>query len=129
MRFYLATGYERAHKHAWDVAYLEQAGHVCTLNWSDPNFVTLPLPVIALAEIQAVRTADVVIVALPGALGTHAEFGAALALGKRVILWAGQEIGAVEEIEKHTLPFYKHPGVEVVEGPVSLIAAILNDEL
>ena len=42
----------------------------------------------ALAEIAAVREADVLVVLLPGGYGTHVEIGAALALGKPVILHA-----------------------------------------
>jgi nucleoside 2-deoxyribosyltransferase len=43
---------------------------------------------IALAELAGVREADVLIVLLPGGYGTHVEIGAALGLGKPVILHA-----------------------------------------
>jgi Nucleoside 2-deoxyribosyltransferase len=43
---------------------------------------------IALAELKGVRDADVLVVMLPGGFGTHVEIGAALALGKPVIVHA-----------------------------------------
>ena len=43
---------------------------------------------LAVAEITGIRHADVMIVILPGGRGTHVEIGAALAMGKPVIIHA-----------------------------------------
>ena len=47
---------------------------------------------IAIAELGGVIAADVLIALLPGGFGTHVEIGAALALGKPVILYAPDKI-------------------------------------
>src|SRR5260370_27533871 len=41
---------------------------------------------IAIKELEGVREADVLVVLLPGGYGTHVEIGAALPLGKTVII-------------------------------------------
>ena len=62
-------------------------------------------------EIEAIRNADVLIVLLPGGLGTHVEIGAALALGKPVILHAPNR----ETLnDPYPYIFHYHPGVRLV---------------
>ena len=75
-----------------------------------------------MAELAAVRDADILIVLLPGGFGTHVEIGAALALGKPVILHAP---------DRKTLDtpypciFHYHPGVKLLVSEVLDIDQIL----
>jgi nucleoside 2-deoxyribosyltransferase len=63
----------------------------------------------ALEELEGVRKADVLIVLLPGGFGTHVEIGAALALGKSVILHSPDQ----ETLEKpYPCVFHHHPSVK-----------------
>jgi nucleoside 2-deoxyribosyltransferase len=79
----------------------------------------------AVAELEAVRVADVLVVLLPGGYGTHVEIGAALALGKPIILHAPDR----KTLETpYPCVFHYHPGVKLLisEGlDVSAIAAIM----
>ncbi len=64
---------------------------------------------VALLELEGVQKADVVIVLLPGGFGTHVEIGAALALGKPVILHSPDQA----TLERpYRCVFHSHPKVE-----------------
>jgi nucleoside 2-deoxyribosyltransferase len=64
---------------------------------------------VALAELDGVQKADVLIVLLPGGFGTHVEIGAALALGKSVILHSPDQ----ETLETpYRCVFHHHPSVK-----------------
>jgi nucleoside 2-deoxyribosyltransferase len=66
---------------------------------------------IAEAELQGVRDADVLVVLLPGGYGTHVEIGAALALGKPVILHSPDR----KTLETpYVCVFHYHPGVKLI---------------
>jgi nucleoside 2-deoxyribosyltransferase len=56
--------------------------------WCDAQIEATHYATIALAELAGIREADVLLVLLPGGCGTHVEIGAALALGKPVIIHA-----------------------------------------
>jgi nucleoside 2-deoxyribosyltransferase len=88
-RFYLSTRKDCSAQAVVLVEALEAQGWERTLDWTDQNNVGPDgYADTALAEIAAVREADVLVVLLPGGYGTHVEIGAALALGKPVILHA-----------------------------------------
>ena len=83
-----------------------------TYEWSDwANAGADAYRDIALAEIAAVQEADVVVVLLPGGYGTHVEIGAALALGKPVVLHAPNR-----QILDTPYPcvFHYHPRVKIL---------------
>src|SRR5260370_31106916 len=64
---------------------------------------------VALKELEGVRKPDVLIVLLPGGFGTHVEIGAALALGKPVILHSPNR----ETLETpYPCVFHHHPSVK-----------------
>src|ERR1700738_3378900 len=70
---------------------------------------------IALAELQGVHEADVLIALLPGGYGTHVEIGAALALGKPVILHSPDQ----KTLETPYLCiFHYHPAVKLLVSEV-----------
>lgn len=79
----------------------------------------------AAAELEGVRAADAVIALLPGGFGTHVEIGAALALGKPVIIHAPNQ-----KVLDTPYPcvFHHHPGVTLLVSatldPDAVIAAL-----
>ena len=86
-RFYLATQKDRSEQAAPLLEALKGQGWERTYAWSGTDHAG-GYADIALAELKGVREADVLVVLLPGGYGTHVEIGAALALGKRIILHA-----------------------------------------
>src|SRR3989442_597277 len=111
-RFYLSTRKDRSAQAAVLLEALKANGWERTLDWTTqhdngPDGYADS----ALAELVAVGEADVLIVLLPGGFGTHVEIGAALALGKPVILHAP---------DRRTLDtpypciFHYHPGVTLL---------------
>lgn len=84
--FNLSTGKDRRAEGAALTKALKALGWECSFSWTalqDAN--PDQYPEIAKAEIAGVRDADVLLVLLPGGYGTHAEIGAALAVGRPVI--------------------------------------------
>src|SRR6266849_672581 len=88
-RFYLSMRKDRSAQAGVLLEALKAKGWERTLDWTDQSDIGPEgYAVTALAEIAAVREADVLVVLLPSGYGTHVEIGAALALGKPVILHA-----------------------------------------
>jgi nucleoside 2-deoxyribosyltransferase len=126
-RFFLSTRKNRsAEANALSTA-LKSNGWERTFAWSAVETEdSQEYAAMALADIQGVREADVLIVLLPGGYGTHVEIGAALALGKPVILHAP---------DRKTLNtpypcvFHYHPGVTLLvsqDPEIDSILACLN---
>jgi len=122
-RFYLATRKDRSNE-ANELSHALQAqGWERTYKWTalDP-MKTDDFAEVALKEIAGVRDADVLIVLLPGGFGTHVEIGAALALGKPVILLAPDQ----KTLETpYRCIFHYHPAVKLLVSETVDIAAIL----
>lgn len=128
MRFYVATSVENR------AAADELADLLIAAGWKQTHRWTAVDPVlegsdehtrraIALADLGGVLLADLVVVLAPGRRGTHAELGAALATGKRVVLVADSpESLRSDGVES---PFYAHPLVERVYGSVQDAAEYL----
>lgn len=88
-RYYLSTRKDRAEHALILVNALQTAGWERTFDWSESqDFSPDNYAETAAMEIRAVQEADVLVVLLPGGYGTHVEIGAALVLGKRVIIHA-----------------------------------------
>jgi nucleoside 2-deoxyribosyltransferase len=85
-RFYFSTRIDRSAEAAELLEALESHGWQRTYVWSDKKLSSDRYGEIAKAELDGSRRADVAVVLLPGGYGTHAEIGAALALGKPIIL-------------------------------------------
>jgi len=85
-RFYFSTRIDRSAEAAGLLEALESQGWQRTYVWSDKKLSSDRYGEIAKAELDGIRQADVAVVLLPGGYGTHAEIGAALALGKPIIL-------------------------------------------
>lgn len=125
VKVYVASGVENAVLAFWYGKKLESLGFEWTYDWTeralrrdvDPASEE-ELREIGEAELDGVCRADVVIVVLPGGAGTHTELGFALALGKRVVLVAGDRPLAA-------CPFYFHPAVIRVRTADEAFAAAL----
>lgn len=91
MKFYIAAAMADALEARRLAGHLAQRGHVCTYPWFDladvgEAWTESKRRIIAEREIEGVRQAHTLILLAPGGRGAHAEFGAALALRKPVIL-------------------------------------------
>jgi nucleoside 2-deoxyribosyltransferase len=123
-KFYLATRKDRAAQAEKLLEALKAHDWERTFTWSgDDKGGTEERPKIAMAELAGVREADVLIVLLPGGYGTHVEIGAALALGKPVILHAPDQKTLNDP---YPCVFHYHPGVQLLISPVVDINAILG---
>jgi nucleoside 2-deoxyribosyltransferase len=121
-RFYLATRKDRSTEAAPLLEALT-TGWERTYTWTDHDLAGPDgYAKIAQAELAGVREADVLIVLMPGGFGTHVEIGAALALGKPVILHAPDR----ETLETpYACPFHYHSGVKLLVSEVVDVDAIL----
>src|SRR5258708_16889 len=111
-RFYLATRKDRTAQAAAIEEALKARGWERTFVWTGQDEKGAEGHAkTAMAELNGVRDADVLIVLLPGGYGTHVEIGAALALGKPVILHAPDR----KTLETPYLcVFHYHPGVKLL---------------
>jgi nucleoside 2-deoxyribosyltransferase len=124
-RFYLSTRKDRGAQALALLEALKAQGWERTFDWINRSDVGPDnYADTALAEIAAVQEADVLIVLLPGGYGTHVEIGAALALGKRVILHAP---------DRKTLDtpypciFHYHPQVKLLVSEVLYVDKVLAE--
>jgi nucleoside 2-deoxyribosyltransferase len=85
-RFYFSTRIDRSSEATALLNALRSQGWERTYVWSDQTVNPDKYSDVATAELEGIGLANVVIILLPGGYGTHAEIGAALALGKPVIL-------------------------------------------
>jgi hypothetical protein len=125
-KYYISTGYNNKEKAKQLARIIEIAGGEITFEWwkDEHNILedTNELASIGEEELRGVRGADVVIVMMPGYLGTHTELGAALALGKKILLYSVGGFGVA-------MPFYYVSGVQQVVGSELDLAAELLEEL
>lgn len=129
-RFYIATRLERAADHREVSGRLAACGWVCSYDWTTHGSVQREgearIAEVARAEEEGVRSADVVIVLLPGGRGTHAELGMAVALRKPIFVLADPVDGFFAQDER-TCAFYHSPTVRRVEGGVGDLMDALRE--
>jgi nucleoside 2-deoxyribosyltransferase len=121
--FYLSTQKDRNDEASPLLEALEAKGWERSFNWSgreassESEYADL-----AVAEIAGIRSADVVIVILPGGRGTHVEIGAALAMGKPIVLHAPNR----KSLETpYPCAFHYHPTVKLVFSEQLNVDALL----
>jgi nucleoside 2-deoxyribosyltransferase len=122
-RFYLSTRKDRAAQARSVATTLTAHGWEQTFVWTDEELESSEaFARTAVAELAGVRDADVLIVLLPGGYGTHVEIGAALALGKLVILHAPDR----KTLETpYPCVFHYHPRVKLLVSQEPDVLAIL----
>lgn len=107
---------------------IKNLGHFISYDWVRHGSISGQgydaLLTIACAEFEGIRTADLVIVLLPGGRGTHVELGMALALGKKIIIWAPNDVYFQDD--QSTCVFYWHPSVQRLSGPIERLTKFLS---
>lgn len=122
-RFYLSTRKDRSAQAAALLEALKVQGWERTYVWTDKDISPDGYADIASAELAGVRQADVLLVLLPGGYGTHVEIGAALALGKPVILHAPDR----KTLEMpYPCVFHYHYGVDLIVSEVIDVEALVT---
>jgi nucleoside 2-deoxyribosyltransferase len=123
-RYFISTRKDRAAQATELENALKDHGWHRTYEWSEQDGEGHDAHAkLAAAELEGVGAADVLIVLLPGGLGTHVEIGAALALGKPVILCSPDEKTLATP---YLCIFHYHPLVRrLISDPVD-IQAVLN---
>lgn len=126
MKVYLASGLENAAAAKRLATELEIADHTITYRWwvhgSVQDGGRGRMRQVADMELQGVADADVVIVLLPGARGTHVELGAALAMRKSIVLVGG--LGALSDGYGRDCAFYHSALVSHVLGPTESLRTL-----
>lgn len=127
MKYYIATKLENHLKHNQIRDMLGQAGHDITYDWTVHGPVwqegVRRISEVSQMELAGVGNADMVVVILPGGRGTHVKLGAAIGLGKPVVMLA--ECAEAQEMKKAvpaTCAFYHHPLVIWVYTPQHLMS-------
>ncbi|HTV54774.1 MAG TPA: nucleoside 2-deoxyribosyltransferase [Terriglobia bacterium] len=121
--FYLATAKDRGEELATLVDTLKSHGWERTYAWNgEDEGGTAQFSDVAVKELKGVADADVLIVLLPGGRGTHVEIGAALALGKPVVIHSPNRDILVKP---YPCAFHYHPGVKLLVSEAIDIDAIL----
>ncbi len=127
-RFYVSSRKDRSEQANALSEALKAHGWERTFVWTDQvNATREAHAATAVAELKGVHNADVLIVLLPGGFGTHVEIGAALALGKRIILHSPDQ----KTLETpYSCVFHYHPGVKLIVSEaleVSQVVALMED--
>lgn len=118
MKFYKASKLENAKKVKRLANVLKASGWEQTYDWTKHGSVQKEeeqrLREVAGNELRGVKDAEVVIVMLPGARGTHAELGAANVLEKPVFIYAEDDNLFIQD--ERTCAFYWNENVVHVVG-------------
>lgn len=132
-RFYVASSFSNIVNVRYLAQTLECKGYINTYDWTqnasarDASPVTpADLRSIGQHEKDAVLSADVVVILLPGGKSTHVELGIAIAQSKRTILHSSNEVNNLET----TSTFYHPPELEKCHGSLGdLVDLIVGAEV
>jgi nucleoside 2-deoxyribosyltransferase len=129
-RFYVSSRKDRSEQANALSEALKVVGWERTFVWTDqPGAGPEARAATAEAELKGVRDADILVVLLPGGFGTHVEIGAALALGKKVLLHSPDQ----KTLETpYPCVFHYHPGVTLIVSEtldVHQVVALMEDHL
>jgi nucleoside 2-deoxyribosyltransferase len=123
-RFYLSTRkYDSARANAVSEA-LKARGWERTFEWKPEDGEGADRHGrIAVEELEGVRAADVLVALFPGGFGTHVEIGAALALGKLVVIHSPDQ----KTLDTpYRCIFHYHPKVKLLVSEVLDVEKILS---
>lgn len=131
MKYYIATSLRRADHNKRVQKGLTPYGYEITYDWTKHGSVKHVsrerLQDVAIQEVNAVLEADIIIVLLPGGLGTHTEFGIALGLGKKVIIHAEDQ--SFFDIGDKTVAFYHHPNLIQISCAIEDLPERIHESL
>ena len=130
MKFYIASRLENAEMVSKLAAVLKAAGHIQTYNWTEHGSVQDEdigiINQVAENELRGVKSADMVIVLLPGARGTHTELGIALGCGNKDIIICAETNDALLQ-DGRTCSFYWTTGtIHIIGGFDKWLVEILQ---
>ena len=128
MKFYIASRLANVKKHDELTKFLQKHGHELSFNWTEQdNVLVTPrkfekdeLGIHATNDANGVFNAEIVIVLLPGGLGTHAELGMAIGRNKKIIVVGKQKMYGYQCL------FYNYPGVVRLDYGKDLFNNILK---
>lgn len=127
MKYYIATRIARADEHNYVRDHLAKFGWELTYDWtkhgSVKNTDTKTLADVARKEVDGVLEAQVVLVLLPGGIGTHTELGLAIATNKITIAHSSDK--SIFEANDSTCAFYHHDKVHQLVCPLENIAGLI----
>lgn len=115
---YLGSSIENIEKTKSVILAMNRKGWKITHDWTVHGIIEddYLLPSVAVAMIEGVRRAHIVGILLPGGRGTHVELGAALIVGKPVVIFADNfELLKSGGNSGRPSTFYRHPLVHVVK--------------
>lgn len=131
MKYYIATSLSRMAAHRIVKDALTACGHELSYDWTLHGSVKSTskerLQEVATLELDAVTSADFVVVLLPGGGGTHIELGFAIAKGKKVFLHS--EDPSLFELGPQTNAFYHHPDVMRLVCPLAAVGEAVHSSL
>lgn len=118
IKYYIASSLENASNAKKLMKRLNNAGWQLTYDWTKHGAIKdiAKLKKAARQEMQGVIDADIVIVLLPGARGTHTELGIALATNKKVFIYADDEKDLI--LTDRTCSFYYSKNVTIFTGDI-----------
>lgn len=130
MTFYVASGVENHARVNEAAAALAANGHRRTYDWTSHGSVK-DAPdgrkrEVAAAEARGVASAELVVLLLPGAKGTHTELGLAIAQPgvRRILVWSDSP--APFDGTDGFCVFYHHPRVERIVCPFPELLELLS---
>jgi len=131
MKYYIATGLERAKTHNKVRDELKKLGHEITYDWSIhgnvKNISINKLKEVSFSEINAIKEADFIVILLPGGRGTHTELGASLAYNKLIFLHTSEE--KLLNLGNNTCAFYHHKQIISFKCPLDEFIKYINQYL
>jgi hypothetical protein len=128
MKFYVASSFNNIDQVRQVSNQLKSRGYIHTYDWTQNKKASTieDLKLVGHQEKNAVEEADFIVVLLPAGKGSHIEFGIALGLNKKIILYSSND-----EVNNFatTSTFYHLNEVETFIGPLDeLVEFILTNE-
>lgn len=122
MKIYLASSFLNKDSARQAMNMLEDAGHIIVTDWTthEPTNDVNVLANESVEDLEGVKDADVFILLWPGRMGSNAELGAALVLGKPCIL-----VGGVNRFDS---VYFNHPFVRLAGTMTDAIKLIKQIE-
>lgn len=124
VKYYIATGYPHRGRAKQLGDVIKAVGGEITCEWwlDDESGDIAELAEIGRKEFQGIRDCDVLVCLLPGYQGTHTELGAAVILGKKVIIHDADTVSI-----KPLVPCYYQDNVKWIYGSeLQLVAELLK---
>ena len=128
-KFYIATSLSRHKEHNLVRDALTREGLQITYDWSlhgsVKNISLERLSHVSQLEMNGIKQADILIILLPGGLGTHTELGIALGLNKPILIQC--ETPHPFDLGTQTIAFYHHPHIKKIVCPLTNLETLVTE--